>query len=103
MVSQEGEPAITLLAAEGRFRPHYPKRTPVVLSVRARQIVLGLKQGAEGLIARLLYGPAVWLFEVFSLRTEGTDFDRHVIVVRSGRCNTDRVGMLPRSLVPARQ
>ena len=41
------------------------------------------------------------LSEGLSLRVKDLDFDRHVIVVRSGKGDKGRVVMLPRSLDPA--
>ncbi len=82
-------------------RPPERKRIPVVLSVAEVQMVLGLMQGVEGLMARLLYGTGMRLNEGLSLRVKDVDFDRHVIVVRSGKGDKDRVVMLPRSLEAA--
>ena len=82
-------------------RPPERKRIPVVLSASEVQIVLGLMLGVEGLIARLLYGTGMRLSEGLSLRVKDIDFDRHAIVVRSGKGDKDRVVMLPRSLAPA--
>jgi integron integrase len=79
-------------------RPPERKRIPVVLTVAEVQMVLGLMQGVEGLMARLLYGTGMRLNEGLSLRVKDVDFDRHVIVVRSGKGDKDRVVMLPRSL-----
>ncbi|WP_298207842.1 integron integrase [Acidovorax sp.] len=82
-------------------RPPERKRIPVVLSATEVQLILGLVQGCEGLLARLLYGTGMRLAEGLSLRVKDVDFDRHVIVVRSGKGDKDRVVMLPRSLVTA--
>lgn len=79
-------------------RPPERKRIPVVLTVAEVQMVLGLMQGVEGLMARLLYGTGMRLSEGLSMRVKDVDFDRHVIVVRSGKGDKDRVVMLPRSL-----
>jgi integron integrase len=80
-------------------RPPERKRIPVVLTVAEVQMVLGLMQGVEGLMARLLYGTGMRLNEGLALRVKDVDFDRLVIVVRSGKGDKDRVVMLPRSLV----
>ena len=73
----------------------------VVLTVAEVQMVLGLMQRVEGLMARLLYGTGMRLNEGLALRVKAVDFDRHVIVVRSGKGDKDRVVMLPRSLEAA--
>jgi integron integrase len=82
-------------------RPPERKRIPVVLTVAEVQMVLGLMQRVEGLMARLLYGTGMRLNEGLALRVKDVDFDRHVIVVRSGKGDKDRVVMLPRSLEAA--
>ena len=79
-------------------RPPERKRIPVVLTVAEVQSVLTLMDGAEGILARLLYGTGMRLAEGLNLRVKDVDFDRHVIVVRSGKGDKDRVVMLPRSL-----
>ena len=82
-------------------RPPERKRIPVVLTVAEVQLVLGLMPGVEGVLARLLYGTGMRLSEGLSLRVKDLDFDRHVVIVRSGKGDKDRVVMLPRSLAPA--
>ncbi|EWS65091.1 integrase/recombinase [Hydrogenophaga sp. T4] len=82
-------------------RPAERKRIPVVLTKEEVQRVLCLMTADEGLLARLLYGTGLRLTEGLSLRVKDLDFDRHAIVVRSGKGDKDRVVMLPRSLVPA--
>ena len=53
----------------------------------------------EALLARMLYGTGMRLAEGLSLRVKDIDFDRHVIVVRSGKGDKDRVVRLPPALV----
>jgi len=79
-------------------RPPERKRVPVVLTVAEVQAVLALMPGVEGVLARLLYGTGMRLTEGLSLRVKDVDFDRQVIVVRSGKGDKDRVVMLPRAL-----
>ncbi len=55
--------------------------------------------GTEALLAALLYGSGVRLREALGLRVEDVDFDRHAIIVRSGKGDKDRVVMLPKALV----
>jgi integron integrase len=82
-------------------RPPERKRIPVVLTLAEVQTVLALIEGVEGTLARLLYGTGMRLAEGLNLRIKDLDFDRHVVVVRSGKGDKDRVVMLPRSLVQA--
>lgn len=56
-------------------------------------------KGVEGTLARLLYGTGMRLAEGLNLRVKDVDFDRHVVIVRSGKGDKDRVVMLPLSLV----
>lgn len=80
-------------------RPPERKRIPVVLTADEVQAILVLIQGREGTLARLLYGTGMRLAEGLNLRVKDVDFDRHVIVVRSGKGDKDRVVMLPLTLV----
>jgi integron integrase len=81
-------------------RPPERKRIPVVLTVREVQAMLGLMTGTEALMAALLYGSGLLLREALGLRVKDVDFDRHAIVVRSGKGDKDRVVMLPKLLFP---
>ena len=80
-------------------RPPERKRIPVVLTQTEVQSVLSLMRGTEGVLAQLLYGTGMRLAEGLSLRVKDLDFERQVIVVRSGKGNKDRVVMLPRVLL----
>lgn len=85
-------------------RPPERKRIPVVLTIAEVQSVLALVDGVEGVLARLLYGTGMRLAEGLSLRVKDVDFERQVIVVRSGKGDKDRVVMLPRVLaLPLRE
>lgn len=79
-------------------RPVPTRRIPAVLTVAEVGGLLGLMEGETGLLARLLYGTGMRRMEGLSLRVKDLDFDRHVIVVRSGKGDKDRVVMLPRAL-----
>ena len=82
-------------------RPPERKRIPVVFTTAEVQQVLSFIPGVEGTLARLLYGTGMRLSEGLSVRVKDVDFDRHVVIVRSGKGDKDRVVMLPRSLEPA--
>ena len=81
-------------------RPPERKRIPVVLTVQEVQTVLSRMTGTEALLAALLYGSGLRLREALGLRVKDVDFDRHAIIVRSGKGDKDRVVMLPRALAP---
>ena len=82
-------------------RPPERKRIPVVLNTAEVQLVLAHMHGVESILARLLYGTGLRLAEGLAVRVKDLDFDRHVLVVRGGKGDKDRVVMLPRTLVPA--
>jgi integron integrase len=84
-------------------RPPERKRIPVVLTVPEVQTLLSHMAGTEALLAALLYGSGLRLREALGLRVKDVDFDRHAIIVRSGKGDKDRVVMLPRALVPRLQ
>jgi integron integrase len=90
----------------GRFdavRARRPKRHPVVLSPEEVQMVLERVHGAGGvfqLMARLLSGGGLRLQECCQLRVKDVLWDRSQIVVRGGKCDKDRIVMLPRSVRP---
>ena len=81
-------------------RPPERKRIPAVLTVPEVQTLLSHMAGTEALLAALLYGSGLRLREALGLRVKDVDFDRHAIIVRSGKGDKDRVVMLPRALVP---
>jgi integrase len=80
-------------------RPKARVRVPVVLSREEVARLLPQVEARHRLIAKLLYGAGLRLLECLSLRIKDIDFDRAVIVVRSGKGNKDRALMLPQSLV----
>jgi integron integrase len=80
-------------------RPAVRKHVPAVLTVAQVQDVLARMQGEPAVVARVLYGCGLRLNEALKLRVKDVDFERHVLIVRSGKGGKDRVVMLPRSLV----
>ena len=82
-------------------RPANKRRIPGVLTLDEVAGVLAQMEGETALLARLLYGTGMRLMEGVRLRVKDVDFARHVIIVREGKGNKDRVVMLPRSLAPA--
>lgn len=75
-------------------------RLPVVLSPAEVAAVLAGLQGTHKVLAQLLYGTGMRIAEALQLRVKDVEFDRRVIVVRSGKGGRDRVVMLPATLVP---
>lgn len=66
-------------------RPPERRRIPAVLTATEVEQVLALLPGVEGVMGHLLYGIGMRLSEGLSLRVKDLDFDRHVVVVRSGK------------------
>jgi integron integrase len=75
-----------------------PKRLPVVFSQSEVSKILSLLSGPEYIMAALLYGSGLRLSECVSLRIKDVDFENHLILVRNGKGDKDRVTLLPRSL-----
>jgi site-specific recombinase XerD len=84
-------------ATETFPRAKRPKHLPVVFAPAEVQKVLGNLTGTDHLMASLLYGSGLRLTECTSLRVKDLDFDRHLILVRRGKGEKDRVTMLPRT------
>jgi integron integrase len=74
------------------------RRLPEVLSRDEVRRLLALTEGTPGLMLRLIYGAGLRLMECLRLRVKELDFERGVVMVRSGKGNKDRVVMLPESL-----
>ena len=79
-------------------RAKRPKRMPVVLTVDEVRRVLKRLRGRSQLVAALLYGTGMRLFEVLCLRAKDVDFAANEITVRGGKGDRDRVTMLPERL-----
>lgn len=82
-------------------RSHREKRLPVVLTVAECKAVLTAMAGAEGIMARLLYGCGLRVAECLNLRIKDVDLAAGVLTVRGGKGDKDRVVELPQRLLPA--
>jgi len=80
---------------EGIERAKRPERLPVVFTPSEVREVLARLEGANHLIASLLYGAGLRLMDALRLRVKDIDFERNAIVVREGKGAKDRVTMLP--------
>lgn len=83
------------LDLEGVIRARTRVRLPVVMSVEEVREVLERLDGAEALVAGLLYGAGLRLMEALRLRVKDLDFQRLQITVRQGKGGKDRRTMLP--------
>ena len=84
---------------EGVERAKKPKRQPVVFTPNEARWVLPRLDGVKWLMASLLYGSGLRLMECMRLRVKDVDFHYRQITVRDGKGRTDRVTVLPASLV----
>ena len=80
-------------------RAQQPRRLPTVLTKEEVQKVIGLMRGTHQLMAKLLYGSGLRLMECVQLRVKDIDFGQRQIVVRDGKGMTDRVTVLPNTLI----
>ncbi len=76
------------------------RRLPTVLTKEEMHRVLNPMTVVHQLMARLLYGSGLRLIACVRLRVKDSDFDRHMIVVRDGKGEQDRVTILPDTVVP---
>jgi integron integrase len=83
---------------QGLVRARTSRRVPVVLDLAEVRAVLDRLEGAEWLMASLMYGSGLRLSECLRLRVLDIDFGRGEITVRDGKGGKDRVTMLPESL-----
>lgn len=74
------------------------KRLPVVLSPAEVQAVFDRLEGANLLMARLIYGCGLRLAECLALRIKDIDLAQSLLVVRGGKADKDRRTMLPLTL-----
>lgn len=86
---------------DNAVRAKTPVRLPVVLTRDEVRALLGALEGAHALIARLLYGSGLRIFECLRLRVKDVDTARRQIIIRSGKGDRDRATLLPRSLEAA--
>lgn len=84
---------------EGVIRARRRPRLPVVLTVSEVRAVLVKTDGAEVLVAQLLYGSGLRLMEALRLRIKDVDLEQRCITVRCGKGDKDRRTVLPTSLV----
>lgn len=84
---------------EGISRPKRPPKRPVVLTQTEVKLILEQMSGVYQLLARMLYGTGMRLFECAQLRIKDVDLQRREVLVRGGKGGKDRITILPLSLV----
>jgi integron integrase len=80
-------------------RAHRTTRLPTVLTRPEVESLLGLLDGREQLIAKLLHGSGMRVAECLSLRVKDLDFGHLQILVRDAKGAKDRRTILPTVLV----
>ncbi len=83
----------------GVVRAQRPERLPVVLTRTEVRELLARLDGVPRLVATLLYGAGLRLFEAASLRVKDVDFTRRDVLVRHGKGGKDRHTPLPAALL----
>lgn len=81
-------------------RAKRPPRLPVVLSHSEAMRIISELAMPYRLMVSLMYGSGLRLVEATRLRVKDIDFDRHVVIVRSGKGGKDRTSLLPERLIP---
>jgi integron integrase len=84
---------------EGLSLPKRPPKRPVVLTQTEVKLVLEQMRGVYQLVARMLYGTGMRLFECAQLRIKDVDLQRREVLIREGKGGKDRITVLPLSLV----
>jgi integron integrase len=77
-----------------------PRRLPVVLTRdEVKQLLNGIDNGTQKLMANILYGCGLRLMECIRLRVMDIDFGYQHILIRNTKGNKDRIVPLPQILV----
>ena len=93
--------AVPIQGMDCVVRARAGKRLPVVLTVEEIRKVLAQMQGADRLMASMIYGAGLRLEECLSLRIKDVDFARSCLTIRYGKGNKDRETVLPEKIVGA--
>jgi integron integrase len=86
------------LELDGVVRARTRRRLPVVLTQEEVRAVLQRLDGADALVAGLLYGSGLRLMEALRLRVQDLEFSRRELTVRNGKGGKDRRTVLPDGL-----
>jgi len=87
------------VGAVDAIRARKPKRLPTVLTKTEALQVLHAMVGVSQVMATLLYGSGVRGLECVRVRVKDVDFAQHLLLVRDGKGEKDRITMLPETLV----
>ena len=81
------------------LRSQRPRRTPVVLSKSEVSRVFAELAPGPLLIASVIYGAGLRLFECQRLRAKDIDFENGLLMIRAGKGDKDRPAVFPQSLL----
>jgi integron integrase len=84
----------------GVVRAKRKRYIPVVLSRPEIDLVISKLRPPYGLIAKLLYGCGLRLFEALNLRLHCLDFAEGIVTIHDGKGLKDRTLPLPRTIIP---
>lgn len=87
--------------ADGVVRAKHRPYVPVVLSRSEVDRVFNHLEHPYKLVAQLLYGCGLRLFECMKLRVKDLDFDTKLLVIHDGKGKKDRTVPMPEVLIPA--
>lgn len=79
-------------------RAKRPERLPTWLSPQEMRQILDSMQGIPKLMTALAYGTGLRLAELLALRIKDIDLTAHLVTVRGGKGDKDRITCLPRAL-----
>ena len=77
-----------------------PRNLPTVLTRKEVGRLLNQRKGKHALMARLLYGCGLRIFECLRLRVQDVDLSMKAVTVRSGKGAKDRVTTFPKTIIP---
>ena len=80
------------------LRSQRPRKAPIVLSKSEVKRVLDQLEPGPHLIASVLYGAGLRLFEGQRLRVKDVDFENGLLMIRAGKGDKDRPAVFPQSL-----
>ena len=83
------------------LRSQRPRRAPVVLSKSEVSRVFAQLAPGPLLIASVIYGAGLRLFECQRLRVKDVDFENGLLMIRAGKGDKDRPAVFPQSLYRA--
>lgn len=81
-------------------RARKPVRLPEVLSPGEVKLVLDNVRGVSGTVIRLIYSSGMRLSEALGVRVKDVRLDEGTVVIRGGKGDKDRVGIVAKNLVP---